>query len=82
MSESPNSDAEDSADADSRKQHDSREHRMRRLVQAEYSNGDRTVVEKFLAVTEEWTRTSEKVKDEAVANFKDTRKVWAWFGFC
>ena len=30
-----------------------------------------TVVEKFLNVTEEWTRTSEQVKNEAVSNFKD-----------
>ena len=38
---------------------------------AKYQNGDITVVEKFLNVTEEWTRTSEKVKNEAVTNFKD-----------
>ena len=40
-------------------------------LQAKYRNGEMTVVEKFLNVTEEWTRTSEQVKNEAVSNFKD-----------
>lgn len=40
-------------------------------AEAKYQNGDITVVEKFLNVTEEWTRTSEKVKNEAVTNFKE-----------
>ena len=39
--------------------------------QAKYRNGEITVVEKFLNVTEEWTRTSEEVKNEAVSNFRD-----------
>ena len=38
--------------------------------QARYRNGEITVNEKFLNVTEEWTRTSEEVKNEAVSNFK------------
>lgn len=41
------------------------------LCQSKYQNGEITVVEKFLSVTEEWTRTSEKVKNEAVTNFQD-----------
>ena len=44
---------------------------FRLLCQSKYQNGEITVVEKFLSVTEEWTRTSEKVKNEAVTNFQD-----------
>ena len=40
-----------------------------------FRNGDITVVEKFLRVTEEWTRTSEKVKDEAVLDFKARKEL-------
>lgn len=40
-------------------------------AEAKFQNGEITVVEKFLSVTEEWTRTSEKVKDEAVKDFKE-----------
>ena len=40
-------------------------------AESKYQNGEITVVEKFLSVTEEWTRTSEKVKNEAVTNFQD-----------
>eukprot|EP00439_Symbiodinium_sp_Y106_P069617 s1892_g12.t1 len=40
-------------------------------AEAKYRNGEMTVVEKFLNVTEEWTRTSEQVKNEAVSNFKE-----------
>ena len=45
------------------------------FAKAKYQNGDITVVEKFLNVTEEWTRTSEKVKNEAVTNFKDPQLI-------
>ncbi|CAE7032798.1 rpoC2 [Symbiodinium natans] len=46
---------------------------QQRQLQAEarYRNGEITVNEKFLNVTEEWTRTSEEVKNEAVSNFKE-----------
>lgn len=39
-------------------------------AEARYENGDITVVEKFLKVTDEWTRASEQVKDAAMGNFK------------
>eukprot|EP00929_Paragymnodinium_shiwhaense_P048397 TRINITY_DN24471_c0_g4_i1.p1 TRINITY_DN24471_c0_g4~~TRINITY_DN24471_c0_g4_i1.p1 ORF type:complete len:1515 (-),score=366.29 TRINITY_DN24471_c0_g4_i1:126-4670(-) len=44
-----------------------------RTLRAEerYENGEITVVERFLKVTDEWSRTTEDVKSEAVQNFKD-----------
>mmetsp|Transcript_137951 Transcript_137951/g.440572 ORF Transcript_137951/g.440572 Transcript_137951/m.440572 type:complete len:1566 (+) Transcript_137951:62-4759(+) len=36
-----------------------------------FENGDITVVEKFLKITDEWTKASEAVKDKAMANFRE-----------
>ena len=51
------------------------------IAQSKYQNGEITVVEKFLSVTEEWTRTSEKVKNEAVTNFQDLQLALTRFAF-
>ncbi|CAE8726016.1 unnamed protein product [Polarella glacialis] len=40
-------------------------------AQVKYENGEITVVEKFLKVTDEWSRTSEQVKEAAIKNFKE-----------